>query len=171
MPLRPEDVPSDPSRLVAMVLALDAENDSLRAIVRSLKDLLFGARSERAAVIDVAQLPLDLDDLAVGPTPPPPPARQRWGRDRAQGGSTPPAGGAQHRCSSQASAAMRGGDRARDHGLPLLLRCAASDRGGDARGSRRGPGLRAGEGDHHPEIRLPALRGTDRPSQEPAPPG
>ena len=43
MPIRPEDVPSDPARLVAMVLALDAENESLRAIVRTLKDLLFGA--------------------------------------------------------------------------------------------------------------------------------
>ena len=60
MPIRPEDVPSDPARLVAMVLALDTENERLRAIVRTLKDLLFGARSERAAVIDVAQLPLDL---------------------------------------------------------------------------------------------------------------
>src|SRR3954464_4717808 len=77
MPLRPEDVPSDPARLGAMVLALDTENERLRAIVRTLKDLLFGARSERAAVIDVAQLPLDLDDLAVGPTPPPPPANAK----------------------------------------------------------------------------------------------
>src|SRR5215207_9813617 len=71
MPIRPEDVPSDPARLVAMVLALDAENESLRAIVRTLKDFLFGARSERAAVIAIDQLPLDLDDLAVGSTPPP----------------------------------------------------------------------------------------------------
>src|SRR5215210_1053538 len=82
MPIRPEDVPSDPARLVAMVLALDAENESLRAIVRTLKDLLFGARSERAAVIDVAQLPLDLDDLAVGPTPPPPPANDEGVAER-----------------------------------------------------------------------------------------
>jgi transposase len=82
MPLRPEDVPSDPARLVAMVLALDTENERLRAIVRTLKDLLFGARSERAAVIDVAQLPLDLDDLAVGPTPPPPPANDEGGTER-----------------------------------------------------------------------------------------
>ncbi len=74
MPIRPEDVPSDPARLVAMVLTLDAENESLRAIVRTLKDLLFGARSERAAVIDVDQLPLDLEDLAVGTTPPAPSA-------------------------------------------------------------------------------------------------
>ena len=50
--------------------------------MRTLKDLLFGARSERAAVIDVAQLPLDLDDLAVGPTPPPPPANDEGGTER-----------------------------------------------------------------------------------------
>ena len=41
MPLRPEDVPSDPARLVAMVLALDTENERLRAIVRTLKDLRY----------------------------------------------------------------------------------------------------------------------------------
>jgi len=82
MSIRPEDVPSDPARLVAMVLALDTENERLRAIVRTLKDLLFGARSERAAVIDVAQLPLDLDDLAVGPTPPPPPANDEGVAER-----------------------------------------------------------------------------------------
>src|SRR3954452_2373369 len=82
MPIRPEDVPSDPARLAAMVLALDTENERLRAIVRTLKDLLFGARSEKAAVIDVAQLPLDLDDLAVGPTPPPRPAHDEGGTER-----------------------------------------------------------------------------------------
>src|SRR3954454_20406945 len=71
MPIRPEDVPSDPARLAAMVLALCAENESLRAVVGPLKDLLCGARSERAAVIAVDHLPLDPDDLAVGPTPPP----------------------------------------------------------------------------------------------------
>src|SRR5881227_1274998 len=82
MPLRPEDVPSDPARLVAMVLALDAENESLRAIVRTLKDLLFGARSERAAVINLDQLPLDLEDLTVGRTPPPRPANDDAGTER-----------------------------------------------------------------------------------------
>src|SRR5207245_2596767 len=50
--------------------------------VRTLKDLLFGARSEKAAVIDIAQLPLDLDDLAVGPTPPPRPANDDAGTER-----------------------------------------------------------------------------------------
>src|SRR3954453_10343177 len=82
MPIRPEDVPSDPARLGAVGVAVDPGHDSLRAIVRPLKDLLFGARSERAAVIDVAQLPLDLDDLAVGPTPPPWPANDEGGTER-----------------------------------------------------------------------------------------
>src|SRR4051812_45741374 len=82
MSIRPEDVPSDPARLVARVLALDTENERLRAIVRTLKDLLFGARSEKAALIDVDQLPLDLDDLAVGPTPPPRPANDEGGTER-----------------------------------------------------------------------------------------
>src|SRR3954454_13884923 len=81
MPLRPEDVPSDPARLGAMVLALDEENESLRAIVRTLKDVLFGARSEGAAVIDVAPLPLDLDALAVGHPPPPQPANDEGGTE------------------------------------------------------------------------------------------
>src|SRR4051794_8611550 len=166
MPIRPEDVPADPARLVAMVLALDTENERLRAIVRTLKDLLFGARSEKAAVIDVVQLPLDLDDLAVGPPPPPPPANDEGGTERKLKRPRRPAVrniGAlpKHlpRCE---------GDRARDHGLPLLLRSAPSDRGGDARGSRRGPGLCAGEANDLPEVRLPDLRRSGRPSQEPA---
>src|SRR3954453_23494193 len=74
MPIRPVDVPSDPARLTAMGLALDGGNGRLGRIVRTLKDLLFGARSEKAVVIDVDQLPLDLEDLAVATPPPPPPA-------------------------------------------------------------------------------------------------
>src|SRR3954463_1858777 len=82
MPLRPEDVPADPAPLGALVLALGTGNERLRAVGPTLKDLLFGARSERAAVIDVAQLPLDLDDLAVGPPPPPPPANDEGVAER-----------------------------------------------------------------------------------------
>src|SRR3954466_6905580 len=93
MPIRPEDVPSDPARLAAMVRALDTENESLRAIVRTLKDLLFGARrSERADVINLDQLPLDLDDLAIGPTPPPRPANDDAGTERKADRPRRPAG-------------------------------------------------------------------------------
>src|SRR4051794_989572 len=91
MPICPEDVPSDPARLAALVLALEAENERLRAIVRTLEDLLFGARSERTAVIDVAQLPLDLDDLAIGPAPPPPPANDERVAERKGGRPRRPA--------------------------------------------------------------------------------
>src|SRR3712207_6833673 len=82
MPIRREDVPSDPARLVAMVLALKAENESLRAIVRTLKDLLFGSRSEKAVVINLDQLPLDLENLAVDPSPPAPPANDEGVAER-----------------------------------------------------------------------------------------
>src|SRR3954453_15408269 len=129
MPIRPEDVPADPARLAAMVLALDAENERLREIVRTLKDLLSGARAERAAVIDVAQLPLDLDDLAVGPTPPPLAANDEVVAERKGGQPRRPAG---------------------RNSVPV--RCA-------------------GEGYDLPEVRLPDLGGSNRSSQEPAPPG
>src|SRR4029453_15099872 len=73
MPLRPEDVPSDPARLVALVLALDTEKERLRGIGRPLKDFLVGARAERGAGVRRPHLPLDLHDLAAGPPPLPPP--------------------------------------------------------------------------------------------------
>jgi len=67
MPLRPEDVPSDPARLVAMVLALDTENERLRAIALGRKNALFagsesGARTWAilASLINTAKLN-DLD--------------------------------------------------------------------------------------------------------------
>jgi hypothetical protein len=44
MPLCSEDLPCDPARLTEMVLALNAEVETLRAAVRTLKDMIFGAR-------------------------------------------------------------------------------------------------------------------------------
>jgi hypothetical protein len=46
MAIRPEDLPADPARLIAMVLSLDAENDRLRAVIGTFKDTVFGSRSE-----------------------------------------------------------------------------------------------------------------------------
>ena len=67
MSIRPEDVPSDPARLVAMVLALDTENERLRAIALGRKNALFagsesGARTWAilASLINTAKLN-DLD--------------------------------------------------------------------------------------------------------------
>ena len=50
MVLRLEDLPSDAARLTEMVLSLDAENERLRTIVATFKDMVFGSRSEKAAV-------------------------------------------------------------------------------------------------------------------------
>jgi len=51
MALRPEDLPSDPARLIEMVLSLDAENDRLRAVIGTFKDMVFGSRSEKLCAV------------------------------------------------------------------------------------------------------------------------
>jgi len=70
MALRPENLPSDPALLAELALGLDAENESLRAMIANLKGLIFGARSERLSVILAEQLPLDLEDAASIAPPP-----------------------------------------------------------------------------------------------------
>src|SRR5580693_6850313 len=70
MAIRREDLPSDPARLIEMVLSLDAENDRLRAVISTFKDMVFGARSEKLAVVVADQLALDLDDVAIDAAPP-----------------------------------------------------------------------------------------------------
>jgi transposase len=54
-----------------LAFALDAENETLRATIATLKGLIFGARSERMATIVVEQLALGLQDLAEDITPAP----------------------------------------------------------------------------------------------------
>lgn len=51
MPLRPEELSCDPAALAEMALALQGEIDALRAENAMLKTLIFGTRSERAAVV------------------------------------------------------------------------------------------------------------------------
>jgi hypothetical protein len=51
MALRPEDLPSDPARLIEIVLSLDAENDRLRAVIGTFKDMIFGSRSEKLCAV------------------------------------------------------------------------------------------------------------------------
>src|SRR6202790_5643093 len=72
MAIRPEALPTDTAALTEMVLALDAENEKLRVAMRTLKEMIFGKRSERLAVIVAEQLALELDDLVTGVTPPAP---------------------------------------------------------------------------------------------------
>jgi transposase len=64
MALRPESLPRDPALLSELALALDAENETLRATIATLKGLIFGARSERLATIGAQQFALDLSDEA-----------------------------------------------------------------------------------------------------------
>ena len=87
MAIRPEALPSDAAALTEMVLALDAENEKLRVMVQTFKDMVFGKRSERLAAIVAEQLALELGDLETGVTPPMPanddaPAAKPPGRPR-----------------------------------------------------------------------------------------
>src|SRR5258707_11092618 len=70
MAIRPETLPTDAAALTEMVLALDAENEKLRVLMRTLNDMIFGKRSERLAALVAAPLALGLGDLAPGVTPP-----------------------------------------------------------------------------------------------------
>src|SRR6202166_5023898 len=70
MAIRPEALPTDAAALTEMVLALDAENEKLRVAMQTLKEMIFGKRSERIAVLVAEQLALELDDLETGVTPP-----------------------------------------------------------------------------------------------------
>jgi len=71
MALRIETLPSDPALLIELALALDAENESLRTTIATLKGLIFGARSERLSTIGAEQLALDLADKASAAPPQP----------------------------------------------------------------------------------------------------
>ena len=51
MAIRPEALPTDTAALTEMVLALDAENEKLRVAMQTLKEMIFGKRSERLAAI------------------------------------------------------------------------------------------------------------------------
>jgi hypothetical protein len=66
MAIRPEALPTDAAALTEIVLALDAENEKLRVAMQTLKEMIFGKRSERLAAIVAEQLALELNDLATG---------------------------------------------------------------------------------------------------------
>jgi len=72
MPLRPEDLPSNPTLLREMVLAFAAENASLRATIQTLKGMVFGSRSEKLDRVAAGQLLLAFADIEIPVTPPPP---------------------------------------------------------------------------------------------------
>jgi hypothetical protein len=74
MSLRREILPTDPEQLVELVLELAEENERLRAALKTINTLHFGAKSERIRAITKQQMALDLADLAdlVTDASPPP---------------------------------------------------------------------------------------------------
>lgn len=52
-----------------MVLAFEGENDDLRAEIATLKSLIFGARSERSAIVCAEQIAFDLERTAGSQLP------------------------------------------------------------------------------------------------------
>jgi transposase len=65
MPLRPEDLPREVDRLIALAVELSAENEQLRELVKAANAQAYGPRSERASLILAGQANLDLGDLAA----------------------------------------------------------------------------------------------------------
>ena len=72
MALRPENLPRDPDRLIEMVLACEGKIEALQATITTLKTMIFGARSEKSAVIIAEQLSLGLGDAETDGALPPP---------------------------------------------------------------------------------------------------
>ena len=58
MAIRPDALPTDLAALTEMVLALDAENEKLRVAMHTLKEMMFGKRSERLSALVAEQLAL-----------------------------------------------------------------------------------------------------------------
>jgi transposase len=72
MALRPEDLPRDPDHLIEMVLACEGKIEALQATIAKLRTIIFGARSEKSAVIITEQLSLSLGEAeALSAVPPP----------------------------------------------------------------------------------------------------
>jgi hypothetical protein len=124
-----------------MMLALAAENEMLRLTTQTLKDMIFGKRSERFAVIVAEQLALELDDLTTGVTPPAP------ANDDAP--ATKPPASPRKRAKRNIGALPKHlqrctGAGAGHDGVPVLRGPSAQDRRGRQRGAGRHPGDPAG---------------------------
>jgi transposase len=62
-------LPREPDILIGMIVALRDENSRLQAILETMRRALYGARSEKLDS-DMAQLPLDLQDVSTAPVEP-----------------------------------------------------------------------------------------------------
>ena len=72
MALRPENLPRDADLLIEMVLACEGKIETLRATIAKLRTIIFGARSEKSAVIIAEQLLLALGEDVAGAAAPTP---------------------------------------------------------------------------------------------------
>jgi transposase len=72
MALRPETLPRNPDRLIEMVLACEGKIEALEATIAKLRAIIFGARSEKSAVIIAEQLSLALSEVDANAAVPPP---------------------------------------------------------------------------------------------------
>lgn len=70
MALRPETLPRDPDQLIEMLLASEGKNEALQATIRTLKEMIFGSRSEKLAVVVAEQLALSLGETEAAPPEP-----------------------------------------------------------------------------------------------------
>ncbi|MCW2276588.1 transposase, partial [Rhodoblastus acidophilus] len=70
MALRPETLPRDPDRLIEMLLASEGKNEALQATIRTLKEMIFGSRSEKLTVVVPEQMALSLGEAQAAPPEP-----------------------------------------------------------------------------------------------------
>lgn len=153
--IRPDALPTDPAALTETVLALDAENETLRVAMQTFKDMIFGKRSERLAALVAEQLALELGDLETDVTPPAaanddaaaakPPGKPLRKKARRNIGALP-----KHlpRCEQVLEPEAT---------APVLPGPASQDRRGRQRGAGHHPGDPAGAADGSSQIRLPPL--------------
>jgi len=70
MTSRPDALPTDAAALTEMVLVLDAENEKLHAAMQTMRDMIFGKRSERlAALVALAARARALETGVISPAP------------------------------------------------------------------------------------------------------
>ena len=88
MAIRPETLPRDPDRLIEIVLACEGEIEALQATIAKLRTIIFGARSEKSAVIIAEQLSLSLGGAEADAATPSP--ANDDGPDDERGNGTAP---------------------------------------------------------------------------------
>lgn len=86
MALRPENLPRDPDQLIEIVLACEGTIEALQATIAKLRTIIFGARSEKSAVIISEQLSLGLvEALSAAPSTAHDGVKDGEGKDDGQG--------------------------------------------------------------------------------------